>query len=55
VLGIRRGKPLLYIEEIDYDRDGTPVMLSREWHVSEAFDVRINRQAQAAPTGSAAG
>jgi GntR family transcriptional regulator len=45
VLGIRRGKPLLYIEEIDYDRDGTPVMLSREWHVSEAFDVRINRKA----------
>lgn len=48
-LGIRRGKPLLYIEEIDYDRDGTPVMLSREWHVSEAFDVRINRQAQTTP------
>ena len=45
VLGIRRGKPLLYIEEIDYESDGTPVMLSREWHVSEAFDVRINRQA----------
>ena len=54
VLGVKRGKPLLYIEEIDYDRDGTPVMLSREWHVSEAFDVRINRQAQEAPTGSAA-
>ncbi|RDH74836.1 GntR family transcriptional regulator [Mycolicibacterium moriokaense] len=52
VLGVRRGKPLLYIEEIDYDRDGTPVMLSREWHVSEAFDVRINRQAQAAPISS---
>ena len=50
VLGVRRGKPLLYIEEIDYDRDGTPVMLSREWHVSEAFDVRVNRQAQTAPT-----
>jgi GntR family transcriptional regulator len=49
VLGVRRGKPLLYIEEIDYDREGTPVMLSREWHVSEAFDVRINRQAQSAP------
>jgi GntR family transcriptional regulator len=46
ILGVRRGKPLLYIEEIDYDRDGTPVMLSREWHVSEAFDVRINRKAQ---------
>jgi GntR family transcriptional regulator len=46
VLGIRRGKPLLYIEEIDYGRDGTPVMLSREWHISEAFDVRINRKAQ---------
>ena len=52
VLGIRKGKPLLYIEEIDYDRDGTPVMLSREWHVSEAFDVRINRKAQ---TPAAAG
>jgi GntR family transcriptional regulator len=46
MLDIRRGKPLLYIEEIDYDRDGTPVMFSREWHVSEAFDVRINRTAQ---------
>lgn len=45
VLNIRRGKPLLYIEEIDYDIDGTPVMLSQEWHVSEAFDVRINRRA----------
>ena len=54
VLGIRRGKPLLYIEEIDYDREGTPVMLSREWHVSEAFDVRINRQAQTAPSSRAA-
>ena len=52
VLGVRRGKPLLYIEEIDYDRDGTPVMLSREWHVSEAFDVRINRQAQTTPISS---
>ncbi len=49
VLGVRRGKPLLYIEEIDYDKDGTPVMLSREWHVSEAFDVRINRRAQPEP------
>jgi GntR family transcriptional regulator len=46
MLDIRRGKPLLYIEEIDYDREGTPVMLSREWHVSEAFDVRINRTAR---------
>jgi GntR family transcriptional regulator len=46
VLGIRKGKPLLFIEEVDYDLDGTAVMLSREWHVSEAFDVRINRRAQ---------
>ncbi len=48
VLGVRRGKPAADIEEIDYGRDGTPVMLSREWHVSEAFDVRINRKAQTA-------
>jgi GntR family transcriptional regulator len=45
VLGVRRGRPLLYIEAVDFGRDGTPVMLSREWHVSEAFDVRINRRA----------
>jgi GntR family transcriptional regulator len=51
MLGIRRGRPLLYIEEIDYDRDGTPVMLSREWHVSEAFEVRINRKADAPTVG----
>jgi GntR family transcriptional regulator len=57
MLDIRRGKPLLYIEEIDYDREGTPVMLSREWHVSEAFDVRINRTAQkrARPSHNGAG
>jgi DNA-binding GntR family transcriptional regulator len=47
VLGVRTGSPLLYIEETDYDRDGAPVMLSREWHLSEAFDIRINRKAQA--------
>jgi GntR family transcriptional regulator len=50
VLGVRRGRPLLYIEEVDYGRDGTPVMLSREWHVSEAFDVRINRRANTVRT-----
>lgn len=49
VLGVKRGKPLLYIEEIDYDRAGTPVMVSREWHVSEAFDVHINRRARIEP------
>ncbi len=27
-------------------------MLSREWRVSETFDVRINRQAQTAPIPS---
>ena len=57
VLGVRRGRPLLYIEEVDYGRDGTPVMLSREWHVSEAFDVRINRKAstlQALPASTTA-
>ena len=50
VLGVRRGRPLLYIEEVDHGRDGTPVMLSREWHVSEAFDVRINRRANTVRT-----
>lgn len=55
VLGVRKGHPLLYIEEIDYDRDGAPVMVSREWHISEAFDVRINRKAHPPATPATPG
>jgi GntR family transcriptional regulator len=48
VLAVRRGTPLLHVDQIDYDADGRPVMLSLEWHVPDAFQMTINRRPLAA-------
>ena len=32
-LGVREGTPLLYMDEVDYDFDGMPVMYSRQFYV----------------------
>jgi GntR family transcriptional regulator len=45
LLAVRRGAPLLHIDQVDYDQRGRPVMLSDEWHVADAFDVIVNRRA----------
>lgn len=45
LLGIKRGTPLLHIDQVDYDPHGKPVMLSGEWHVGDAFELVVNRQA----------
>jgi GntR family transcriptional regulator len=45
LLVVRRGTPLLHIDQVDYDARGRPVMLSQEWHVPDAFDVVVNRRA----------
>ncbi|MBV9413881.1 MAG: GntR family transcriptional regulator [Solirubrobacterales bacterium] len=45
LLGIKRGTPLLHIEQVDYDERGHAVMLSREWHVADAFELVVNRRA----------
>jgi GntR family transcriptional regulator len=45
LLKVDRGTPLLHIEQIDFDRDGHPVMLSAEWHVADAFELHLNRRA----------
>jgi GntR family transcriptional regulator len=43
-LAVRRGTPLLHVDQVDYDADGRAVMLSQEWHVPDAFQMTINRR-----------
>jgi GntR family transcriptional regulator len=45
LLMVKRGTPLLHIDQVDYDERGRPVMLSHEWHVADAFDLIVNRRA----------
>lgn len=45
LLGVKRGTPLLRIDQVDYDPLGQAVMLSDEWHVSDAFELIVNRRA----------
>ncbi len=44
LLGIKRGTPLLHVEQVDYDARGRAVMLSLEWHVADAFELIVNRR-----------
>jgi DNA-binding GntR family transcriptional regulator len=44
VLHVKRGTPLLHIDQTDVDQTGRPVMVSAEWHVSDVFELRINRR-----------
>jgi DNA-binding GntR family transcriptional regulator len=48
LLMVKRGTPLLHIDQVDYDERGRPVMLSHEWHVADAFDLVVNRRASPA-------
>jgi DNA-binding GntR family transcriptional regulator len=48
VLAIKRGTPLLHVDQIDYDERGRAVMLSHEWHVADAFELIVNRRAATA-------
>jgi GntR family transcriptional regulator len=43
-LSIKRGTPLLHVEQVDYDARGSAVMLSLEWHVADAFEMIVNRR-----------
>lgn len=33
-LGVDIGAPLLYMDEVDYDRDGTPILYARQYYVN---------------------
>jgi DNA-binding GntR family transcriptional regulator len=48
LLAVKRGMPLLHIDQVDYDERGRAVMLSHEWHVADAFELIVNRRASPA-------
>lgn len=43
-LGVRSGALLLYLRQVDYDREGVPVLLSHEHHVADAFEFSVVRR-----------
>jgi len=45
LLKVKVGDPLLHFEETDTRSDGTPVMLSSEWHVADVIEFWLNRKA----------
>ena len=45
LLDVGAATPLLRIDQVDFDSDGHPVMLSAEWHVADVFEIHINRRA----------
>jgi GntR family transcriptional regulator len=45
LLEVKRGAPLLHINQADHDARGHAVMLSLEWHVADAFELIVNRRA----------
>jgi DNA-binding GntR family transcriptional regulator len=42
-LRVRRGSPLLLLEQVDYTADGRPVLYSLEYHVPDAFEITVHR------------
>ena len=46
-LQVKRGTPLLKLDQIAYDAPGRAVLLSVEWHVADAFELIVNRRASA--------
>jgi DNA-binding GntR family transcriptional regulator len=42
-LDIPQGSGLLYIEQVDYDSGGVPLVLADEFHVAEAFTFTVYR------------
>jgi GntR family transcriptional regulator len=42
-LRVRRGAPLLALEQVDYTADNRPLLYSLEHHVSDAFEITVHR------------
>lgn len=43
-LRIKTGAMLLYLRQIDYGREGDPLLLSHEYHLAEAFEFNVVRR-----------
>jgi GntR family transcriptional regulator len=44
LLAVHPGIPLQFIDQVDFDDGGNPVMLSYEWHVPDVLPIRVNRR-----------
>jgi GntR family transcriptional regulator len=44
LLGVRRGSPLQYVEQVDFAASGAATMLSSEWHVPGIFELSVYRR-----------
>jgi len=44
LLGVPRGEMLLYLWQIDYGEDGSPVLSSHEYHLAGAFEFSVVRR-----------
>lgn len=51
ILDVARGTPLQYLRQVDFDRDGRPVLLSYEWHVPSVLELRVHRKGPGALVG----
>jgi GntR family transcriptional regulator len=43
-LRVPAGTLLLYLQQVDYDLDGRPVLLSHEHHLADAFEIAVVRR-----------
>jgi GntR family transcriptional regulator len=43
-LGVARNTLVLYLQQVDFDVGGRPVLSSHEWHLADAFDFTVIRR-----------
>jgi GntR family transcriptional regulator len=44
LLDVKVGSALQQINEVDFNKNGHPIVLSTEWHVPGVFELRVNRR-----------
>jgi GntR family transcriptional regulator len=44
LLDVKVGSALKQINEVDFNKNGHPIVLSTEWHVPGVFESRVNRR-----------
>ena len=44
ILQVEPGTPVMYVEEVDYDIDGKPILFSRQYFVNDYFQYNIIRK-----------
>jgi GntR family transcriptional regulator len=54
-LGVKPGTLLLYLRQVDFDRDGDPVILSHEHHLADGFEFTVVRRGPGRTEGGSDG